>query len=140
MKRRAEPRTFSEREATAIKKVLSSTPQKGPVDIFLPMGDEETTGYGLQLEALFAAAGWKAGRTQGMYRTGGPPPVFVLHVGQNNVPLEHPYFAVKAALEAAGLKYAPLVKDLNAVPGGVVIILPPKPKVVLSAAPKTAGR
>lgn len=132
--RRTARRRFSEKQSAAIKKVLSATPQKGPVALFLPMTDEETVAYALQLEAIFADAGWKVIRRDGSYRSGSGPTSFHLQVGTDRVPPDHPYFAVKAALEAAGLKCTYQVKDRNAESGGVVIHLPPKPPLPSSTA------
>lgn len=123
-------RTFSVGETVAIKRVLSANSQSGPVVIFLPTVDEETTDYGQKLQAIFESAGWKVRRQFGTYNSGTGPPMFVLHVATeaHRLPANHPFAAVKEALRAAGIKFGVMVQDLNAEQGGVRIIPPVKPK------------
>lgn len=124
MKRQAAPRTISAREGAAIKRVLEAAP-KGLVSIVLPTPDGETFAYGLQLEALFKAAGWRVNR---QYGAGLPPQFFVLHVTRNDIPQNHPLFAVSSAFKAAGFEYKVMVQDGNVEAESVQVFVPRKPQ------------
>jgi hypothetical protein len=85
-----------------------------------------TIAYSLNLEAIFDAAGWKAIRRLGTYRSGDPPPVFVLHFGRTG-------FLRTTRSSPSGRRSMPPASSTvgegpQLEPGGLVIYLPPKPK------------